>query len=254
MAWWEQLGKDNRGSRPRCVLLMDGKPDVVAERLTRLVNLPGVLVSSDDKWMPYGKPVRRNGLWDKSPANEAQLDKARDLMSDENRRHLREWWLAVWGRGGRTTTPNWDIASTCRIDGKPGLLLVEAKAHENELEYAGKDLNGGASENSQKNHTRIGHAIRQARTELQSVIGGHWAISRDECYQLSNRLHGLGSWCHSASPWFCFISDSWMPRTCWTEGRLSNPRRIGSVLSRAIIMVSCPKCVGDNDGTSAAPP
>ena len=189
MAWLEQLPENRRrGSRPRCILLVDGNHEEVADCLTRLVDLPDVVVSSDDKWMPYGKPVRRNGVWDKSPANEAQLDKARNLMSEENRRHLREWWLAAWGRGGRVTTPNWDIASTCRIEGQPGLLLIEAKAHENELDAVGKRLSGNASENSQKNHTRIGRAIRQARTELQTVTGGQWAISRDNFYQLSNRF------------------------------------------------------------------
>ena len=184
MAWWEQLGKDTRGSRPRCVLLVDGARKDVAERLTRLVNFPDVVVSPDDKWMPYGKPTQKNGAWDKAPSNEAELDKADALISLETSQQLKTWWLAV----ARGTTPNWDIASTCRIEGKDGLLLVEAKAHENELATAGKDIKRGSSENSKRNHEQIGQAIDEAQTKLQTVIGGCWGISRDTHYQLSNRF------------------------------------------------------------------
>ena len=133
MKWWEGLGKDNRGSRPRCVLL-DGNRDEVAERLTQLVGFPGVAVSTDDKWMPYGKPVYKNGWWDDTPAIEVQLDKADNFISSEIQYKLHNWWLAAH-RGART--PTWDIASTCKIMGKQGLLLFEAKAHENELSISG---------------------------------------------------------------------------------------------------------------------
>ena len=41
MEWLAQLPKkDRRGSRPRCLLIMDGHKEVVADRLTRLVGLP----------------------------------------------------------------------------------------------------------------------------------------------------------------------------------------------------------------------
>ena len=43
-AWWQALGKDNRGSRPRCVLLADGSRQEVAVRLTDLVGLADVTV------------------------------------------------------------------------------------------------------------------------------------------------------------------------------------------------------------------
>ena len=64
---------------------------------------------------------------------EAQLDKAKQIIpSAQTRDALRNWWLAV-PTAQRATTPNWDIACTCVIHGKPGILLVEAKAHEREL-------------------------------------------------------------------------------------------------------------------------
>ena len=35
------------------------------------------------------------------------------------------WWLAV--ASNNTRTPNWDIVTTCTIEGKPGIVLIEAK-------------------------------------------------------------------------------------------------------------------------------
>ena len=73
MSWFRQLDK-HRGSRARCVLMMEDKREEVARRLTRLMSLPDVSAFPDDKWMPYGKPMKREcGKWDKEPANEAQL-------------------------------------------------------------------------------------------------------------------------------------------------------------------------------------
>jgi hypothetical protein len=105
---------------------------------------------------------------------------------------LLNWWLAVpWTR---TTTPNWDIASTCLIHGKPGILLIEAKAHDAELrnEERGKPLgsedNKGVSIDSRRNHVRIGCSIQEAALALSQETGLSWALSRDWCYQMSNRL------------------------------------------------------------------
>jgi len=55
--WLDQLGQDRRGSRPRCVLLMHGDKERVADRLTTsVVRLPDeVVITDDDLWMPQGK-------------------------------------------------------------------------------------------------------------------------------------------------------------------------------------------------------
>ncbi len=95
-----------------------------------------------------------------------------------------KWWLHV-----DATTPNWDLVSTCTINGKRGILLVEAKAHWDELasESHGKKLNSNAAANSQLNHKQICKAIAQANTEVNKKISGV-SISIDKCYQLSNRV------------------------------------------------------------------
>ena len=172
--WLKKLKKDNRGSRPRCVLLADGSADQVGQRLTRVVGRPEVEVSAEDRWQPRGT---RN-------VREAELDKLHkgdvDLLTDAFRRQLQEWWL-VEGRG-RSRTPSWDIASTCTVSGKKGLLLVEAKAHSDELSEGNRCGAGPA------NRKRIVSALEEANAGLQKATGGPWRLSAEHHYQLANRF------------------------------------------------------------------
>lgn len=189
MSWPQQLGKENRGSRPRCVLLTAGGTEEVAGRLTGLVGLDDVWIGSSDRWMPRGRPQQmEDGSWDAAPADEAELDKPTDLLPYPVSERLKEWWLAKSENSPRT--PGLDIASTCTIGGKRGLLLIEAKAHWNELNRSssGKRLRGTACRDAIENHENIGQAIQQAAAGLQAATGGTWNISRDSHYQLSNRF------------------------------------------------------------------
>ena len=91
-------------------------------------------------------------------------------------------------------TPNFDIAATCVVDGRPGMLLVEAKAHDNELirESAGRKVTSSEPKEEQprreSSHKTIGAAIDEARAGLTSGTGLNFGISRDTCYQMSNRF------------------------------------------------------------------
>jgi hypothetical protein len=97
---------------------------------------------------------------------------------------LQRWWLE---HPAGANTPNWDVALSCEVDGRPGLVLVEAKANVPELSRAGKSLPLDASDASKANHNRIGLAIAEARDALAPTLPGI-AIDRDTHYQLSNRL------------------------------------------------------------------
>ena len=187
--WWQPLDK-KRGSRPRCVLLTDGRRAEVAARLTNLVAVPEVVISAADRWLPGGKPVlRENGQWDTKPAREARAGELISLLpfskerQEEIKKGLLAWWLAT--PHSRANTPNWDLASACHINGKPGLLLVEVKAHAAELDAAGKHF---SEKSNRQNHERIGLAIEQANAALTAATGNPWRLSRDHHYQLSNRF------------------------------------------------------------------
>lgn len=160
-----------RGSR-RHVLNWVESSDFVGS-LNDLLEGTGAVVSAADSWLPHG--------WD-VPA-EAKLDgRAPGQWPPVDWEALQEWWLAV----GKGNVPNWDLLSACEIDGTPGLVLVEAKAHSKELSLAGK-RSSSDSEGSMANHDRIGSAIEEARTALEAEVPGI-EISRDRAYQLSNRI------------------------------------------------------------------
>ena len=98
---------------------------------------------------------------------------------------LKSWWLAE----NKGNTPNWDIALSCDIKGKPGLVLVEAKAHVKELDERGKGDPNEDSEGSKANHDKIVAAIAEARAALEQrecELGSK--ISHERSYQLANRI------------------------------------------------------------------
>lgn len=172
--WRQGLGKDIAGSRPRCVLLTDGTPEQVADRLAQLLRGTGVTVSPHDHWQPQGtRDVR-----------EAQLDKVlpggQAFLHESHRQRLKEWWLARKRETART--PLWDVAATCDVSGHEGLLLVEAKAHVDEIKKRDACDAGGA------NRCRIERAVKCANAGLGEVTGGTWSLSIDHHFQLSNRF------------------------------------------------------------------
>ena len=144
-----------RGSLPRCLLLTYFLPRIkTAKLLTDLAKPSGaVVLPENDIWLP-----RSLVDW-----KEATLIDEYDFLDSERCRALKDWWLSV-PRGANP--PNWDIASTCTIGRKRGLLLIEAKAHETELSEAGKAEPDTL--NSNKNHQHIGNAIEQANAGLNS--------------------------------------------------------------------------------------
>ena len=175
---FKELGnKAQRGSKPRCHLLTHGSPEEVAARLTALA-APFATVRTTDQWMPRGF----------ADCAEAELDKADRLLDAARRAALAAWWLPAGREGART--PNFDVASTCTIDGHPGLLLIEAKAHDRELtkEAAGRVLPADATDERRASHPTIGAAIESARVGFTAATGETWRISRDSRYQLSNRF------------------------------------------------------------------
>ncbi len=169
--------KERRGSKPRCHFLTHGTAEEVAATLTTLV-APFATVSAEDCWMPVGF----------EQVQEAELNKASRLLSPAIRAQLSAWWLPADRQLAKT--PNFDIASTCTVGGVQGLLLVEAKAHTQELrkEESGRVLSADASPDREASHGTIGLAISEAATGLALATGAPCHISRDTHYQMANRF------------------------------------------------------------------
>jgi len=162
-----------KGSKYSIIKLVES-PDFI-EEINKLIKPTGAKITVYDNWIP--KSIRLH--------KEAELnDFLKFNFSQGLSSGITNWWLKV-----DTTTPNWDLTSTCSIDGVKGVLLIEAKAHVNELknEEKGKSLDNNASENSKENHEQIGQAIDEANENLKTQ-DSEIHISRDKCYQLSNRI------------------------------------------------------------------
>ncbi|MBI3743283.1 MAG: hypothetical protein HY261_03230 [Chloroflexi bacterium] len=140
--------------------------------LTAIAKPSGAIVRSDDRWMPQGF----------DSVDEAKLGENSALLEPDHRRELTSWWSKI---SARANTPNWDIASTCSIEDKPGLLLVEAKAHVEELSLASKTE--PKTKNGWINHEQIKKAIAAANSGLNDFCPG-WSLSVNSHYQLCNRF------------------------------------------------------------------
>jgi len=168
--------KARRGSKARCHLLTHGDKEQVSQRLTDLIARWG-LVSGIGRWMPQGFENQA----------EAQLGRGDVLLDPVIGNLLVNWWLAV---SLRARVPNWDIASTCTIDGRKGLLLIEAKAHDEELRFerAGKKQETEATKNSLRNRIRIAQCISKTNQKLTEDTNLTWSLSIEDHYQISNRF------------------------------------------------------------------
>lgn len=174
----EKLGsKQRKGSKPRCHWMTHGTRKQVAARLTKLIG-PWGTVSTDDHWMPGGF----------DQISEAELHKTPKLLTNSHCERLREWWLAVASNNSKT--PNFDLAMSCTIDGMKGIVIVEAKAHTEELnkEIIGKNLRDAVTANACRNHVRIASCIQESNFALMEQTGLRWALSHEWCYQMSNRF------------------------------------------------------------------
>jgi hypothetical protein len=173
--------RDFFGSRYRCLLMTHLGKARLYERLNTLCKHPNVAISFDpqkDNYLPQGfcQPSEQmlTNLIDETIGK---------VLTEEKQLDLWNWWLEAGNRG--TSTPTWDLISTCNIDNCRGLLLVEAKAYNGENSPAGKTND---SRTNIKNHEKIKGAIEQACDALDKITKLTWGIQRDSYYQLSNRF------------------------------------------------------------------
>ncbi len=101
---------------------------------------------------------------------------------------LRSWWLPSPARKQNARTPVWDLISTCNMLGRKGLLLVEAKAHQGELDWSGEPLHAKAGEQSQSSHDHIRTAVGNISNTLAGICGGKVILDVEARYRLTRRV------------------------------------------------------------------
>jgi len=134
---------------------------------------------------------------------------------------LIRWWVKE-----KNNTPHWDMLTLANLDGAPGVVLVEAKAHREEL----KPGDHCTSTNG-PNRDRIAHRIRQTAKCLGLPIPSSEAALKTD-YQLRNRItwalklarHGL---------WVALVYIGFTNDPCWPEDPIEKDLWLGHVLTRA---------------------
>jgi hypothetical protein len=125
--------KDVRGSRKHVLDLLERK-DFLEVFNDLLIN-SGATISANDVCHPKGY----------TDPDEMELrDFGPKYLAD-----LIDWsMITKWWPEYPAKSPQWDLLITCTIAGKRGLVLLEAKANEAELDWKGKSLQEKASEDS----------------------------------------------------------------------------------------------------------
>lgn len=168
-----------KGSRLRCVLFSGKSRAVIRRELYDMIENAGIdsqqVVIDEDNFNYFPQ-----GLFS---SDEYKFSMGKGLIDEDIRKELIEWWLGKDCKADRQT-PNWDFVCTAKIDGNDGLILIEAKAHRDEL-YK-KD----PCKAKQKSRIEISRAVNEASEELHKLHSG-FRFDIDYSYQISNRF----AWC-----------------------------------------------------------
>lgn len=184
---------DSRGSLMRCLQMTTGAPVTVSAALSEIISGYGT-ISATDTWAPHGFPQPK----------EARLDETVGfLKSNDQKQALKTWWISEKIRGART--PPWDIASTCSIGGRKGLMLVEAKAHQGEMS------SDHCSAKEKQNIEQIRIALTEATEKWNDLLCG---LATEQGYKMKYLLK-LGSDCHyelsSRLAWALKVAEMGIP-------------------------------------------
>lgn len=148
-------------------------------KLREFVAPIGFAIPDSAAFQPQGRHSHRETLL---------IGDADPFLDVEHRKILRDWWVLHTP----AKFPTWDFVTNAQDNqGRPALILVEAKAHATELTDAGKENTKRDTPDQQKrtdeNHNRIAVAICEAERQLIPVIP-RISLSRDVSYQFCNRV------------------------------------------------------------------
>ena len=140
--------KNFKGSQSAMLDLISS-PNFFA-KLAEIIDDSSVKFSLEEKHVPLSK-----GKFNEAELKDFLKETFLPVIGDQ----IRDWWLDVVKPN--TRTPNWDFVSTCSINGIKGLLLIEAKAHWNEVKE-----NDKCGSSNEKNRNKIEFAINEAKEEI----------------------------------------------------------------------------------------
>jgi hypothetical protein len=164
-------------SSPRFTNLVDG-----------LLEGTGSKLAAPDLHHPKGRTSKKDWC-------EAELEEYLGASVAFNAVIRNDWWIPY--KVPVNKRPTWDLLCHILVDGKPGLLIGEAKAHVGELsDQDQKSAPTATSARSVANDLSIRLRLSEASHSLTKLQVGSFELSADHHYQLSNRvayLHKLAT-------------------------------------------------------------
>jgi hypothetical protein len=159
--------------------------------------------------------------------------------------HCHEWldqdFLSGWWLGSRP--PSWDLLSTCKVGDRNGVLLVEAKAHEGECQYEGKELEPWAPIRSKRNHQQIDLCLKEAEDGLNAACDGVFRLSTDSHYQLANRVAHMWKLASCGLPvvllYLGFTGDTSFKRDCLVDA--DHWQRVMGAYMKGVVPLAFPR-------------
>jgi hypothetical protein len=213
------------------------------EVMNGLLDGTGAVVAADDHWYPCGRSKKKD--W-----TEAELE-------DYLKRHPipgysgldRRWWIAFKG-----TRPTWDLICQLDFDGKPGLLLVEAKAHIGEMsEKNSKSPVDKKNDRSVANDLSIRLRLAETNLGLNALGLGSFRLSADHDYQLSNRIAYLQKLASDGVP-TVLMYLGWIGSPDWKTDPLATESAWETAVKGHFERVGPWEFVGPNRQTSSGTP
>ena len=122
------MSQHGKGSSYQLLQLVLKDPEYLVKRVNDLLKNDHIAISNMDISKPDSSDHQEGTI-------EGFLEKNYAEFSCLNKNSFHNWWAHVKSK------PTWDFISTCSINKKKGLLIVEAKSHRNEMESEGKLIN-----------------------------------------------------------------------------------------------------------------
>lgn len=152
--------------------------------LYRLIDNDDDKISSELDQIPGVKVIRGSGVPSKGSQSEKSLEKFltdAGLITKEH--EFYNWWVQYPGK-----KPTWDYICRAEIDGKSGLILLEAKAHKGETTKTGKarPVRGKVKDVEQAN-VNYDQIERNIIDEFRR-LGKSYHTEGNGYYQIANRI------------------------------------------------------------------
>ncbi len=165
----------------------------------------------------YPRPLNRQ-----SPADRREYELEEYMRALPLPRHKPvdpKWWLPH--KTGLNRRPTWDLLCHVDVDGRPGLLLVEAKAHVREMVEQDKKRDPTPSDESKANDRQIRSNIMHTNQVLSDLGAGRFSLSADNHYQLANRIAYLCKLAGDGIPavllYLGWLNSPAWPRDCFRD-------------------------------------